>query len=205
MLARRPAWSFPRMAPCESMPPKSSNGRIRQDSGTHRARLRRVSVVRDRGESPLPYQQTRRLSRGGPSRRGGEGSIQVKGPVSETLLYNLTNSYVHLLHSANPDLKHVQIDAPLLDAGRSSPSADAVGTGFSAGIDSFCGWWTISSNAPIPITRLPIASSTTWGRMATSPAKPTAGYSANGLHSSNLVWMNSACRFSGSIPTSPSS
>ncbi|MGA2034877.1 MAG: hypothetical protein ABSG68_21715 [Thermoguttaceae bacterium] len=64
--------------------------------------------------------------------------VQVNGAVSETLLYNLTNSYMHLLHGANPDLKCVKIDAPLLDDGRSSPPADAVGTGFSAGIDSLC-------------------------------------------------------------------
>ncbi|MGD0898893.1 MAG: hypothetical protein ABR915_13730 [Thermoguttaceae bacterium] len=65
-------------------------------------------------------------------------NIELGGPVSETLLYNVTNSYMRLLGGANPDLKCVKINARLLDDGRSSPLADAVGTGFSGGIDSFC-------------------------------------------------------------------
>ncbi|NLF07928.1 MAG: hypothetical protein GX594_08115 [Pirellulaceae bacterium] len=65
-------------------------------------------------------------------------NIRVNGAVSETLLYNLSNSYIHLLRGANPDYGRVTIDALILDDGASSPCANAVGTGFSGGIDSFC-------------------------------------------------------------------
>ncbi|WP_188454982.1 hypothetical protein [Virgibacillus oceani] len=63
--------------------------------------------------------------------------IQLNFPVSERLYYTLTNYLINALNLAMPNFKQISILHNGLD---SSPidNIGAVGTGFSAGVDSFC-------------------------------------------------------------------
>lgn len=61
--------------------------------------------------------------------------MDVSGPMTDELAYNLTHGYQHILEIVIPGLSRIPIDTP------NSVSADeparGVGTGFSAGVDSF--------------------------------------------------------------------
>jgi len=61
--------------------------------------------------------------------------MQLAAPVSTRLYYNLTNCYQPLMHELLPALQPVPIHAELCDK---PTGATGVGSGFSAGIDSFC-------------------------------------------------------------------
>lgn len=63
--------------------------------------------------------------------------IAVKGPLSEKLYHNLTNYYMNIIRLAIPSLKPIKIIPDSLDDGKQYNCEGAVGTGFSAGIDSF--------------------------------------------------------------------
>jgi len=64
--------------------------------------------------------------------------IIVKSALSEKLFYNLTNYYMNIMCLVMPDLKSVKILPDSLDNGKDNNCEQAVVTGFSAGIDSFC-------------------------------------------------------------------
>lgn len=64
--------------------------------------------------------------------------MYVEGPVSEKLHWNLTHYYMRIMASVNPTMHPVRIQPSALDDGRQRPQPPYVGTGFSAGIDSFC-------------------------------------------------------------------
>jgi len=64
--------------------------------------------------------------------------MHVDGPISEKLYWNLSHYYMCIMTSVNPALHPVRILPTDLDTGRQSPKPTGVGTGFSAGIDSFC-------------------------------------------------------------------
>jgi hypothetical protein len=64
--------------------------------------------------------------------------IDVKGAVSERLYFNLTTSYMNILKLVMPFLTMININPQYLDDGKRAKCRGAVGTGFSAGVDSFC-------------------------------------------------------------------
>lgn len=63
--------------------------------------------------------------------------IHIEGPVSERLYWNLTHSYMRIMSSMNPVLRSVHLLPSELNSGRRVSQPTGVGTGFSAGIDSF--------------------------------------------------------------------
>ena len=63
--------------------------------------------------------------------------IYLDWPVSEKLFFNLSNYYIKIL-AITTSLKPVKIYPSSLDNGTSYPSENAVATGFSGGVDSFC-------------------------------------------------------------------
>ena len=63
--------------------------------------------------------------------------IQIECPISEKLFYNLTNHLIPALSIANPKWRRVTILPCKLES-ESINSGNAVGTGFSGGVDSFC-------------------------------------------------------------------
>jgi hypothetical protein len=63
--------------------------------------------------------------------------IVVKGPLSEKLFNNLTNYYMNITRLAISSFKPIKIIPDSLDDGKKLICESAVGTGFSAGIDSF--------------------------------------------------------------------
>ncbi len=63
--------------------------------------------------------------------------ITVKGAVSEKLYHNLTNYYMNIIRLAIPSLKPIKIIPDSIDDGKQYNCEGAVGTGFTAGIDSF--------------------------------------------------------------------
>ena len=65
--------------------------------------------------------------------RNGE-DIQCDAPITEELFYNLDKILINALISYNPSFHRTQINAPL--ATEVLPSAGAVGTGISCGVDS---------------------------------------------------------------------
>lgn len=62
--------------------------------------------------------------------------IIVKGSMSEKLYYNLTRYYMKIVQSVIPSLKIIKIIPDSLDNGKSYSTQGAVGSGFSAGVDS---------------------------------------------------------------------
>ena len=61
--------------------------------------------------------------------------IEVDGPVTDELAHNLTHGYQQILEATIPGARQVPLDAPhVVPAGNPAPG---VGTGFSAGIDSY--------------------------------------------------------------------
>jgi len=69
--------------------------------------------------------------------RTGE-DIVVRGAISEKLYYNLKNYYMSMVSCILPFAKHVNVAVEMLDNGYDSECLNAVVTGFSGGIDSFC-------------------------------------------------------------------
>lgn len=63
--------------------------------------------------------------------------IVVQGTLSEKLYHSLTNYYMYIVQLAVPEYKPVKIIPTYLNSGHTSPCENKVGTGFSAGIDSF--------------------------------------------------------------------
>ena len=63
-------------------------------------------------------------------------SIVAEGPVSQRLLFNLNNYAIPLLRGFSPRLKPIRISAAAESNERYG--GPGVGTGFSAGVDSFC-------------------------------------------------------------------
>lgn len=70
-----------------------------------------------------------------PAMHAGE-DIEVEGPVSARLFYNLNGGYQAVLRSLMPFLRRVAIRAAGIAA--AGPRASGVATAFSGGIDSFC-------------------------------------------------------------------
>lgn len=64
--------------------------------------------------------------------------IILSSPISEKLYYNLTNYYMHILTLQIPYLHKIKLHAPDLNNSLFSDRPQAVGTGFSAGVDAFC-------------------------------------------------------------------
>lgn len=64
--------------------------------------------------------------------------IHLKAPISEKLYYNLENYYINLLSQTLDELKPIHIIADQFDYGVSYENKNAVCTGFSGGVDSFC-------------------------------------------------------------------
>jgi hypothetical protein len=62
--------------------------------------------------------------------------IVVRGSMSEKLFYNLTHYYRKILQLQIPSLKQINILPDSLDDGKTYSTQGAVGTGFSAGVDS---------------------------------------------------------------------
>jgi hypothetical protein len=62
--------------------------------------------------------------------------IEVKGPMSEKLYYNLTRYYMKIVQNVIPSLKIINIIPDSLHDGKSYSTQGAVGSGFSAGVDS---------------------------------------------------------------------
>lgn len=63
--------------------------------------------------------------------------IYLEHPVSEKLYYNLSKYYIKILSIINPKFSEINIFPTSFDNGISYNSKNAVGTGFSAGVDSF--------------------------------------------------------------------
>lgn len=63
--------------------------------------------------------------------------IEVHGALSERLAFNLRHYYMAIVAGMQPALRPVAIHAERLDDGVGRPRPAGVGTGFSAGIDSF--------------------------------------------------------------------
>lgn len=63
--------------------------------------------------------------------------IEVRGAISERLHFNLTHYYTSILREMQPALRPVAIHADRFDSGADRARPAGVGTGFSAGIDSF--------------------------------------------------------------------
>jgi len=70
-----------------------------------------------------------------PAMQYGE-DIHLEGCVSKKLLFNLNNYAIPLLMAFSPSSKAIKITADQLSAERFD--AKGIGTGFSAGVDSFC-------------------------------------------------------------------
>lgn len=64
--------------------------------------------------------------------------IILSSPISEKLYYNLTNYYQHILALQIPYLHKINLYAPALENGLLSGRSQAVGIGFSGGVDAFC-------------------------------------------------------------------
>lgn len=69
------------------------------------------------------------------SKNGGNVSLRIQAPVSERLYYQLTTYYMPTLESSLTNRAHFTIDCILENT--VLPSANAVGTGISGGVDSF--------------------------------------------------------------------
>jgi len=80
--------------------------------------------------------------------------IDIKGAVSERLYFNLTHSYMSIIQLLMPTLKKINITAQYLDDGKSAKCKGAVGTGFSAGVDSFCAIHDHYFNATSPAYKI---------------------------------------------------
>lgn len=63
--------------------------------------------------------------------------VEIRGALSERLHFNLTHYYTDVLREMQPALRPVAIHAERLDPGTACTRPSGVGTGFSAGIDSF--------------------------------------------------------------------
>lgn len=63
--------------------------------------------------------------------------VEVRGTLSERLHFNLSRYYQGIVAEVLPALRPVRIHAERLDDGAAAPRPAGVGTGFSAGIDSF--------------------------------------------------------------------
>lgn len=63
--------------------------------------------------------------------------IEVRGTLSERLHFNLTHYYMSIVRQMLPALGEIRIHADHLDPGAGRTRPGGVGTGFSAGIDSF--------------------------------------------------------------------
>ncbi len=63
--------------------------------------------------------------------------LEIRGTLSERLHFNLSHYYMSIVSEVLPSLQPVRILADRLDDGASRPRPAGVGTGFSAGIDSF--------------------------------------------------------------------
>lgn len=63
--------------------------------------------------------------------------IEVHGGISTRLHFNLTHYYMSILSQVIPSLKPIRIHAGLLAPAANVPAPGGVGSGFSAGIDSF--------------------------------------------------------------------
>ncbi len=63
--------------------------------------------------------------------------IYIEGKMSEILYYNLNNYYIKLLSLSLSNLNEIKIFPKELDNGKSYYCKQAVGTGFSGGVDSF--------------------------------------------------------------------
>ncbi|WP_448006670.1 hypothetical protein [Agromyces bauzanensis] len=61
--------------------------------------------------------------------------MTIEGPVTDELVHNLTHGYQHILETVAPDLNRVALETA--DPVPAAQPASGVGTGFSAGIDSF--------------------------------------------------------------------
>jgi len=64
--------------------------------------------------------------------------MEIDGAISERLYHNLSNYYMHILREVIPSLHIINILPRSLDEEKSYRCMNAVGTGFSGGIDSFC-------------------------------------------------------------------
>jgi hypothetical protein len=64
--------------------------------------------------------------------------IILSSPISEKLYYNLTNYYLHILTLQIPYLHKIKLHASDLDNSLFSDCPQAVGMGFSGGVDAFC-------------------------------------------------------------------
>lgn len=63
--------------------------------------------------------------------------LEVRGTVSERLAFNLSNYYAFIVAETSAGLRPVRVHAERLDDGASRVRPAGVGTGFSAGVDSF--------------------------------------------------------------------
>jgi len=64
--------------------------------------------------------------------------VVLKGKISEKLFYNITYYYMDIICLLMPSLTKIDIIPESLDDGKEAFCEGAVGTGFSAGVDSFC-------------------------------------------------------------------
>ncbi|MFX1536582.1 MAG: hypothetical protein ACFFDI_20390 [Promethearchaeota archaeon] len=80
--------------------------------------------------------------------------IEVKGAVSEKLYFNLVNSYMSIIQLIMPALTKVNLNPQYLDDGKTAKCEGAVGTGFSAGVDSFCTIYDHYFNAAPPAYKI---------------------------------------------------
>ena len=64
--------------------------------------------------------------------------MEIDGAISEKLYYHLTTYYMHILKIIIPSLHTINLLPRNLDEGKSYHCQNAVVTGFSGGIDSFC-------------------------------------------------------------------
>jgi hypothetical protein len=81
--------------------------------------------------------------------------IEIKGCVSERLLFNINTYVISLLRSFSSEVKHINVIAE--DTSSEKLVNTDVGTGFSGGVDSFCtiyDHFTLASNINFRISKL---------------------------------------------------